>query len=117
VGNHRGNAAPGQLHQSAFGGVHAAAARNQSRWSLDQDAGGPPACGVVPDAMVPCTGELAGTDLKTVASRLKEQMRDSDCFARLGGDEFAILLSGRIDAADEELLCKRIAKSFAEPGR
>lgn len=55
--------------------------------------------------------------LKAVGSRLKERMRDSDCFARLGGDEFAILTTEQIDAAGLELLCERIVQCFVEPVR
>ena len=51
------------------------------------------------------------------ASRLKHEVRDSDCVARLGGDEFAILLFSPLDAANVEAICHRILKSLAVPIR
>jgi len=51
------------------------------------------------------------------ASRLKSEVRDSDCVARLGGDEFAILLFTPLDAAAVEAVCHRILKSLAVPIR
>jgi diguanylate cyclase (GGDEF)-like protein len=53
--------------------------------------------------------------LKEAAIRLRAVLRENDCVARLGGDEFAILLMGDPAAADVDIVCGRIVRSFAAP--
>jgi len=63
-------------------------------------------------------GHDAGdTVLIETASRLKAEVRQSDCVARLGGDEFAILLFAPLDVLETEAICHRILKSLAAPIR
>jgi diguanylate cyclase (GGDEF)-like protein len=51
--------------------------------------------------------------LIAIASRLKAEVRRTDCVARLGGDEFALLLFDPIDQARTEAICNRILTSVA----
>jgi diguanylate cyclase (GGDEF)-like protein/PAS domain S-box-containing protein len=53
--------------------------------------------------------------LKTVASRLVEQLRPDDLVARLGGDEFAVLQSGVADATEVTSLAERLLAAISEP--
>jgi diguanylate cyclase (GGDEF)-like protein len=63
-------------------------------------------------------GHDAGdTVLIEIASRLKAEVRQTDCVARLGGDEFAILLFAPIDTRAIEAICNRILNSIAVPIR
>ena len=55
--------------------------------------------------------------LVSVASRLRAEVRNSDCVARLGGDEFALLLFDPIDVPGIEDLCSRILTGVAVPIR
>lgn len=55
--------------------------------------------------------------LVAIASRLKAEVRDTDCVARLGGDEFAVLLFAPIDISAVESICTRILASVAIPIR
>ena len=53
--------------------------------------------------------------LVAIASRLKAEVRHSDCVSRLGGDEFALLLFDPIDVPRIEAICNRILASVAVP--
>lgn len=55
--------------------------------------------------------------LVAIASRLKAEVRQTDCVARLGGDEFAVLLFAPIDISSIEAICTRILTSVAIPIR
>ncbi|WP_299967377.1 EAL domain-containing protein [uncultured Roseobacter sp.] len=52
--------------------------------------------------------------LRKTADRLRSSLRQEDIIARVGGDEFVILLTGRDDAASEDV-ARRIAKLIARP--
>jgi len=63
-------------------------------------------------------GHDAGdTVLVEIASRLKAEVRDTDCVARLGGDEFAVLLFAPLDIPAIEAICNRILSTVADPIR
>jgi diguanylate cyclase (GGDEF)-like protein len=51
------------------------------------------------------------------ATRLKAEVRQSDCVARLGGDEFAILLFTPLDDAAVETICDRLLRNLSVPIR
>jgi len=53
--------------------------------------------------------------LKEVARRLRETVRGEDRVIRLGGDEFVALLPKVRDAAQTELVCKRIIEAINAP--
>jgi diguanylate cyclase (GGDEF)-like protein/PAS domain S-box-containing protein len=53
--------------------------------------------------------------LKSVALRLRDELRDSDLPARLGGDEFAVLLEGTRDASDAMQIGQKLAAALAVP--
>jgi diguanylate cyclase (GGDEF)-like protein len=53
--------------------------------------------------------------LMAIASRLKAEVRPTDCVARLGGDEFALLLFTPTDVSTIEAICARILTSVATP--
>jgi diguanylate cyclase (GGDEF)-like protein/PAS domain S-box-containing protein len=53
--------------------------------------------------------------LKSIALRLKENLRDIDTVARLGGDEFIILLPGLQHAGDAQAVATKLLSSFAAP--
>jgi diguanylate cyclase (GGDEF)-like protein len=53
--------------------------------------------------------------LRSVATRLKAQLRESDTVARLGGDEFAIILPGVGDEAAAGATATRILHALQEP--
>ena len=53
--------------------------------------------------------------LSSIATRLKEQLRDIDTVARLGGDEFIILLPGLHQASDAELVAQKLLNCFNRP--
>jgi diguanylate cyclase (GGDEF)-like protein len=53
--------------------------------------------------------------LKTVASRLRSCVRETDFVARLGGDEFAIVQTGVKQPSDVMELIKRIYEAIREP--
>jgi len=53
--------------------------------------------------------------LKSIAVRLKENLRDIDTVARLGGDEFIILLPGLQNPTDAEVVAIKLLNSFSAP--
>ncbi|WP_160285700.1 bifunctional diguanylate cyclase/phosphodiesterase [Pseudomonas knackmussii] len=53
--------------------------------------------------------------LKSIAQRLREQLRDVDTVARLGGDEFIILLPGLHQPRDAELVANKLLQCFGKP--
>ncbi|YCA02584.1 EAL domain-containing protein [Pseudomonas sp. AK106] len=53
--------------------------------------------------------------LKSIAVRLKENLRDIDTVARLGGDEFIILLPGLQNPSDAEAVATKLLNSFSSP--
>lgn len=53
--------------------------------------------------------------LKSIAVRLKENLRDIDTVARLGGDEFIILLPGLQNPGDAEAVATKLLNSFSAP--
>ena len=50
--------------------------------------------------------------LQQVAARLTACVREVDTVARVGGDEFSIVQTGIKDAADAQLLCRRLLETF-----
>jgi len=53
--------------------------------------------------------------LRTMATRLRGSVRDSDLVARLGGDEFVVLLEGDPSAADLEMIGNKLLAAIGEP--
>ncbi len=53
--------------------------------------------------------------LQQVAVRLAACVREVDTVARIGGDEFSIVLVGIKDAADAQLLSRRLLETFQTP--
>ncbi|MFC5699549.1 bifunctional diguanylate cyclase/phosphodiesterase [Pseudomonas sp. GCM10022186] len=53
--------------------------------------------------------------LKSIASRLRQQLRDIDTVARLGGDEFIILLPGLHNAGDAQAVASKLLHCFEGP--
>src|SRR5690606_7468964 len=53
--------------------------------------------------------------LKSIALRLRDQLRDIDTVARLGGDEFIILLPGLHQTNDAELVANKLLACFSSP--
>ncbi len=53
--------------------------------------------------------------LKSVAQRLKDNLRRSDLVARLGGDEFAIVLDDITQPQDAAVVAQKILSSLAPP--
>ena len=52
--------------------------------------------------------------LKTVASRVRELLRDEDTLARLGGDEFTIILEDLTQAQDASLIARKILETLSK---
>lgn len=53
--------------------------------------------------------------LKSVASRLKSTLRDSDVLARVGGDEFNIFIDGFAHISEVQVLAQKVLDEFEEP--
>ena len=53
--------------------------------------------------------------LQTVASRLRDCMRETDTLARMGGDEFVVLLESNVTPADVSLIEQKIHAALAAP--
>lgn len=53
--------------------------------------------------------------LKTLSSRLQENVRDMDTVARLGGDEFVVVLEGIQDAEDITAVAQKLLSGVASP--
>lgn len=53
--------------------------------------------------------------LKTVASRIRECLRESDTVARLGGDEFIALVTNLEHAVSTATVAKKIVESVSQP--
>jgi diguanylate cyclase (GGDEF)-like protein/PAS domain S-box-containing protein len=63
-------------------------------------------------------GHVIGDQLlRTVASRLRPALRESDTFARFGGDEFAVVAPDIAGPAGAAELAQRLIKLMAEPFR
>ena len=61
-------------------------------------------------------GHPVGDDfLKSLASRLKDCLRETDFVARLGGDEFAIIQTAVGDPGEVEALVARIHAAIRQP--
>ncbi len=62
------------------------------------------------------SGHAAGDALlKTVAGRLRQQLRESDLIARSGGDEFVVLLGASPARAQLEAMARRLCERLSEP--
>ena len=59
--------------------------------------------------------EAGDTVLKTVASRIRDCLRDSDTVARLGGDEFIVLVANLDHAVSAAPVANKIVESVAQP--
>lgn len=53
--------------------------------------------------------------LQTVASRLRDCMRETDTLARMGGDEFVVLLESNAAPVDASLIEQKIHAALAAP--
>ncbi|HET6725716.1 MAG TPA: EAL domain-containing protein [Gammaproteobacteria bacterium] len=60
--------------------------------------------------------QIGDQTLKTVAERLRHNVRDDDTVARLGGDEFMVLLMGA-DEAGARKVAEDLSRYIAEPVR
>ena len=61
-------------------------------------------------------GHAAGDELlKTMATRLRGLLRESDLVARLGGDEFVVLLEGHADVASLSSVARKMLAAVSEP--
>ena len=59
--------------------------------------------------------EAGDTVLKTVASRIRECLRESDTVARLGGDEFIALVTNLEQAVSAATVATKIVESVSQP--
>ncbi len=59
--------------------------------------------------------EIGDQLLQSVAGRLRNCLRSSDCVARLGGDEFTVLLSELTDPVSATHAAEKICRSLATP--
>ncbi len=61
-------------------------------------------------------GHAAGDELlKTMATRLRSLLRESDLVARLGGDEFVVLLEGQADVSSLSAVARKLLAAVSEP--
>lgn len=61
-------------------------------------------------------GHAAGDAvLKTVAERIRRNIRSNDAASRIGGDEFMVLLRGVRDLSDARSIAEKIRVAVAEP--
>ena len=71
------------------------------------------------DGFKPINDELghpAGDELlKTIASRLRTELRETDRVARLGGDEFGVIAEDCRTREDVEVVAHKIAGMIARP--
>ncbi|MBD1390229.1 GGDEF domain-containing protein [Neiella sp. HB171785] len=59
--------------------------------------------------------EIGDQVLKTVAKRLKANVRKSDSVCRIGGDEFIAIMPGIKSKDAMELVCKKLIAAISEP--
>ena len=64
-------------------------------------------------------GHAVGDDLlRTMASRFRNCIRDSDAVARLGGDEFAVMLAPqRMEKDDARVVAERLLDAASKPAQ
>ena len=61
-------------------------------------------------------GHAAGDELlQGVATRIRQQVRESDTVARVGGDEFTVILPGIGRREEAETVARKIIAAFASP--
>jgi diguanylate cyclase (GGDEF)-like protein/PAS domain S-box-containing protein len=61
-------------------------------------------------------GHTAGDELlQAVASRIRNQVRESDTVARVGGDEFTVILSNIARREEAEIVARKIIAAVAAP--
>ncbi len=59
--------------------------------------------------------EFGDQTLKEIASRITNELRQSDLAARIGGDEFNLLLEGKVDVDQAIEIADRLLKVLARP--
>ncbi len=61
-------------------------------------------------------GHTAGDELlQTVASRIRQQVRESDTVARIGGDEFAVILPNIVKREEAQAVAQKIISTLTAP--
>jgi diguanylate cyclase (GGDEF)-like protein len=61
-------------------------------------------------------GHTAGDELlQGIATRIRQQVRESDTVARVGGDEFTVILPDIARREEAETVAKKIIAAFATP--
>lgn len=53
--------------------------------------------------------------LRSLATRLKEQVRSYDIVSRIGGDEFTVVLGGLVDVEDAAIVARKILNVLRQP--